>query len=160
MPTLYLVQSLLFLLLLAVVVFQGTDVSEVRHLVMRAALFLVAAVFALVTSALGLARGGAAGRLRPLYAGVSFLFLFAMITVQLSRAIAVYPEMRRVQRVTEWFVPQLNRRAWWEGIRGPVHEFEYLVCTLVLLLLLTAGFALALRRASRRVPPSRVEEAS
>jgi hypothetical protein len=133
---------------MAVLVFQGTEVSEVRHLLMRGALFLTAAIFALATSALGLARGGAAGRLRRPFAAVSFLFLLAMFAVQLARAVAVYPEMRRVQRMTEWFVPRLNRLAWWEGIRGPLHDFEYLVATLVVLLLLAAGLAIALRRAS------------
>jgi hypothetical protein len=149
LPTLYIVQSLLFLLLLAVIVFQGTEVIEVRHLLMRGALFLTAAIFALATSALGLARGGAAGRLRRPYAVVSFLFLLAMMAVQLTRAVAVYPEMRRVQRLTEWFVPRMNRLAWWEGIRGPMHDFEYLVTTLLVLLLLALGLAIALRRASR-----------
>jgi len=153
LPTLYLVQSILFLLLLAFLVFLGTEVVEARQLLLRGAIFLVAAIFALASGFLGLLRGGATARLRRIYGGVSFLFLFSMMAVQLSRAIEVYPEMRRVQRVTEWFVPRLNRRAWWEGLRGPLHDFEYLVATLVVLLLVAVGFALALRRSAGDAAP-------
>lgn len=152
MPTFYLVQSLLFLLLLAFLVFLGTEVLEARQLLLRGAIFLVAAVFALSSAYLGLLRQGATVRLRRIYGGVSLLFLFSMMAVQISRAIEVYPEMRRVQRMTDWFMPRLNRRAWWEGLRGPLHDFEYLLATLLILLLLVIGFALILRRSRRPAP--------
>jgi hypothetical protein len=147
LPTFYLVQSLLFLLLLSFLVFLGTEVVDARQLLLRGAIFLVAAIFTLVTGFLGLLRGGATARLRRVYGGVSVLFLLSMIAVQVSRAISVYPKFRQTQRMTELFVPRLNRGAWWEGTRGPLHDFEYLVATLVILLLVSIGFALALRRA-------------
>jgi predicted Co/Zn/Cd cation transporter (cation efflux family) len=148
LPTLYLIHTLLFLLLMAFLVFLGTEVLEARHLLLRGAIFLVVAIFAIATCFLGFLRGGVSARLRKLYAGVSLLFLFSMIAVQVSRAIEVYPEMRRVQRVTEWFVPKLNRLAWWEGIRGPMHDFEYLVATIVILVIVLIGFVLALRKSA------------
>jgi hypothetical protein len=154
LPTLYLVHTLLFLLLMAFLVFLGTEVLEARHLLLRGAIFLVVAIFAIATCFLGFLRGGVSARLRKLYAGVSLLFLFSMIAVQVSRAIEVYPEMRRVQRVTEWFMPKLNRLAWWEGIRGPMHDFEYLVATIVILVIVFIGFVLALRKSRRDGEPS------
>ena len=154
MPTLYLVQTLLFLLLMASLVFLGTEVLEARHLLLRGAIFLVVAIFAVATCFLGFLRGGVSPRLRRFYAGVSCLFLFSMIAVQVSRAIAIYPEMRRVQRVTEWFMPKLNRLAWWEGIRGPMHDFEYLVVTIVILVMVLIGFVLALRKSGDGGPSS------
>ncbi|MFQ5457346.1 MAG: hypothetical protein ACE5FC_02675 [Myxococcota bacterium] len=146
MPALYLVHALLFLILMAFLVFLGTEVLEARQLLLRGAIFLVAAIFATATCFLGLLRGGVSARLRKTYGAVACLFLFSMIAVQASRAVDVYPAMRRVQRATEWFVPKLNRMAWWEGIRGPMHDFEYLVATIAILLLTLIGFALALRR--------------
>lgn len=146
MPTLYLVHTLLFLLLMALLVFLGTEVLEARHLLLRGAIFLVVGIFAIASCFLGFLRGGVSARLRRLYAGVCFLFLLSMIAVQVSRAIALYPEMLRVQRATEWFMPKTNRFAWWEGIRGPMHDFEYLVATIVILVIVLIGFALALRK--------------
>ena len=146
MPTLYLIHTLLFLLLMAFLVFLGTEVLEARHLLLRGAIFLVVAIFAIASFFLGFLRDGVSARLRSFYAGVCFLLLFSMIALQVSRAIALYPEMRRVQRVTEWFMPKLNRLAWWEGIRGPMHDFEYLVATILILVIVLIGFTLALRR--------------
>ena len=148
MPTLYLVHTLLFLLLMAFLVFLGTEVLEARHLLLRGTIFLVVAIFAIATCFLGILRGGVSTRLRRLYAGVSFLFLFSMIAVQVSRAIALYPEMRRLQRATELFMPKLNRLAWWKGIRGPMHDFEYLIATILILVIVLIGFVLVLRKSS------------
>ena len=98
MPTVFLTQSLLFFVLLAILTFLGTEVSEVRHLLMRGAIFLVAAVFVFVTAALGLARGGAIGRLRAIYGGAAFLFIATLFAVQASRAVKIYPEVEQVRR--------------------------------------------------------------
>ncbi len=160
MPTLYLIQSVLFLLLLTFLVFLGTEVTEARQLLLRGAIFLVAAVFAMASCYLGLLRDGATARLRRIYGGVSILFLVSMLAVQISRAIEVYPEMKRVQRMTEWFIPRLNRLAWWEGLRGPLHDFEYLIVTVAILLLVTIGFSLALRRSLGAPAPTAPTELS
>ena len=151
MPALYLAQSLLFLILLAFLVFLGTEVSQVGQLVMRGAVFLVAGLFFLFTAWIGLARGGISDALRRIYAAVSILFLLILAAVQGSRALEVYPRARRTERVTDWF-PALKRRAWWEELRGPLHEFEYLLATLAILLIALVVFVIALRRLPRRGP--------
>jgi hypothetical protein len=156
-PALYLAQSLLFLILLAFLVFLGTEVSQVGQLVMRGALFLVSALFFLFTAWIGLARGGISSGLRRIYAGVSFLFLLILAAVQGTRAIEIYPRARRTERVTDWF-PMLKRRAWWEEVRGPLHEFEYLLATLAILLIALAVFLIALRRLPRRGPRTETSE--
>ena len=160
MPTVYLAQSLLFLVLLSFLVFQGTEVNEVPQLLLRAAIFLVGTLFTLATAALGLARGGAPGRLRRIYGSVAFLFIIAMFSLQLSRAMATFPEVRRVRRWMEWFIPLDNWRAWWDKAPGIIHEFEYLVLTLLILLLLAIGLAISLRRGLRRSAEIHPEEVS
>jgi hypothetical protein len=149
LPALYLAQSLLFLVLLSFLVFLGTEVRDVGALVMRGAIFLVAAIFFLGTALLGLARGGARGAVGRVYGTVSVLFLLSMTAVQAGRAVAIYPKTRRVETITEWF-PALKRRAWWEQVRGPIHEMEYLLATGALLLIILVIFIAAWRRLAPR----------
>ena len=151
MAPLYLAQSLLFLVLLSFLVFLGTDVRAVGDLVMRGAIFIVSAIFFLCTALLGLARGGARGTVGRVYGAVGVLFLLAMTAVQAGRAVAVYPKARRVEHITDWF-PALRRRAWWEEVRGPIHELEYLVATGAVLLILLLVFLIAWRRLPPRGP--------
>jgi hypothetical protein len=145
LPILFLAQSLLFLILLAFLVFLGTEVSEARQLILRGAIFIVVGFLWLFTAAIGFFRGEATGRLRRFYGGVSLTFLFSLIAVQVWRAVAVYPKARRVRWITEWYIPRTNREAWWEGVRGPLHEFEYLVATLIVLAILLVVFLFVLR---------------
>lgn len=150
MPSFFLAQSLFFLILLAFLVFLGTEVSAARQLVMHTALFFVVGLLWLFTAAIGLARRETTDRLRRSYGGVSLLFLCSLIAVQASRAVHVYPKARQVKRITEWFIPRTNREAWWQGIRGPLHEFEYLIATLIVLVALLGAFLLVLRRRPQR----------
>lgn len=152
MPALYLAQSLLFLVLLSFLVFLGTQVHDVGELVMRGAIFLVSATFFMCTASLGLARGGARGVLGRIYGAASILFLLSMIAVQAGRAVAIYPKARRVESITDWF-PTLRRRAWWEEVRGPIHELEYLLATGAVLLILLLIFLVAWRRLPPRGGP-------
>jgi hypothetical protein len=80
------------------------------------------------------------------------LFLLAMTAVQAGRAVAIYPKARRVERITDWF-PTLRRRAWWEEVRGPIHELEYLLVTGAVLLILLVIFLAAWRRLPPRGAP-------
>ena len=151
MPALYLAQSVLFLVLLSFLVFLGTNVHDVGDLVMRGAIFIVSAIFFLCTAFLGLARGGARGNLGRVYGAVGTLFLLSMTAVQAVRAMAIYPRARQVESITDWF-PTLRRRAWWEEVRGPIHELEYLIATGAVLLVLLVIFLIAWRRLSPRGP--------
>jgi hypothetical protein len=144
-PALYLAQSLLFLVLLSFLVFLGTEVHDVGDLLMRGAIFAVSGLFFACTALLGLARGGARGTLGRVYGAVTVLFLLSMTAVQAGRAVAIYPSARRVERLTDWF-PTLRRRAWWEEVRGPIHELEYLLATGAVLLILLLIFLAAWRR--------------
>ena len=153
MPALYLAQSLLFLVLIAFLVFLGTEVRDVGALVMRGAIFVVSAIFFLSTALLGMARGGARGTLGRVYGAVAVMFLTSMTAVQATRAVAIHPKTRRVETLTEWF-PALRRQAWWQEVRGPIHEFEYLLATGAVLLILLVIFVIAWRRLPARVASS------
>ncbi len=149
MPALYLAQSLLFLVLIAFLVFLGTEVQDVGALLMRGAIFAVSALFFICTALLGMARGGARGVLGRIYGTVMVIFLASMTAVQATRAVGIYPKTRRVERIADWF-PALRRQAWWQEVRGPIHEFEYLLATGAVLLVLLVIFLIAWRRLPAR----------